>query len=35
MHIEPGIVHGAKLVLAYGTAAASAGVALQLIADEV
>ena len=35
MHIEPGIVHGAKLVLAYGTAAASAGVALKLIADEV
>lgn len=35
MHIEPGIVHGAKMVLAYGTAAAAAGYSLKLIADEL
>jgi len=35
MHIEPGIVHGAKMVLAYGTAAASAGVALKMAADDI
>ena len=35
MHIEPGIVHGAKMVLAVGTAAASAAVSLKLMADEV
>ncbi|MEO9777726.1 MAG: energy-coupling factor ABC transporter permease [Sedimentitalea sp.] len=35
MHIEPGVVHGAKMVLAYGTAAAAAGYSLKLIADEL
>ncbi len=35
MHIEPGVVDGAKMALAYGTAAASAGYALKLIADDV
>ncbi len=35
MHIEPGIVHGAKMVLAYGTAAAAAGYSLKLIGDEL
>ncbi|WP_424985373.1 energy-coupling factor ABC transporter permease [Microbulbifer sp. S227A] len=35
MHIEPGIVHGAKMVLAYSTAAAAAGYSLKLIADEL
>lgn len=35
MHIEPGIVHGAKMVLAYGTAAAAAGYTLKLAADDL
>ncbi|MGB1033586.1 MAG: energy-coupling factor ABC transporter permease [Paracoccaceae bacterium] len=35
MHIEPGIVHGAKMVLAYGTAAAAGGYTLKLIADDL
>ncbi len=35
MHIEPGIVHGAKMVLAYGTAAGAAGYSAKLIADEL
>ncbi len=35
MHIEPGVVHGAKMVLAYGTAAGAAGYSLKLIADEL
>ena len=35
MHIEPGVVDGAKLVLAYGTAAASAGYATKLIRDDL
>ena len=30
MHIEPGIVHGAKMALAYGTAAGAGGYALKL-----
>jgi ABC-type Co2+ transport system permease subunit len=33
MHIEPGIVTGAKLVLSYATAAATGGVALKLAVD--
>lgn len=33
MHIEPGIVNGAKLVLSYGTAAAAGGVTLKLALD--
>jgi hypothetical protein len=35
MHIEPGIVHGAKMVLAYGTAAAAAGYTAKLIWEDV
>ncbi|MHA6263862.1 energy-coupling factor ABC transporter permease [Arenibacterium sp. CAU 1754] len=35
MHIEPGIVHGAKMVLAYGTAAAAAGYSLKHIARDL
>jgi hypothetical protein len=35
MHIEPGVVHGAKMVLAYGTAAGAAGYSLKLMADEL
>lgn len=35
MHIEPGVVDGAKMALAYGTAAASAGYGLKLMADDV
>ncbi|MEM7710886.1 MAG: energy-coupling factor ABC transporter permease, partial [Pseudomonadota bacterium] len=35
MHIEPGIVHGAKMVLAYGTAAAAAGYTAKLALDDV
>ena len=33
MHIEPGIVTGAKILVSYGTAAASATYGLKLIAD--
>jgi hypothetical protein len=35
MHIEPGIVTGAKLVLSYATGAAAAGYALKLAAETV
>lgn len=35
MHIEPGIVHGAKLLLSYGTAAASAGLIAKMALDTV
>ena len=35
MHIEPGVVDGAKMVFAYGTAAASAGYALKLATDDL
>lgn len=35
MHIEPGVVDGAKMILSYGTAAASAGLGLKLIADDL
>ena len=35
MHIEPGVVDGAKMVLSYGTAAAAGGVSLKLIADDL
>ncbi len=35
MHIEPGIVHGAKMALAYGTAAAAAGYSLKMIVDDL
>jgi len=35
MHIEPGIVAGAKMVLGYATATASGGVALKLAWDAV
>ena len=35
MHIEPGVVDGAKMILSYGTAAAAAGVSLKLIADDL
>lgn len=35
MHIEPGVVDGAKMALAWGTAAASAGYGLKLVAEDV
>lgn len=35
MHIEPGVVDGAKMVLSYGTAAAGAGLGLKMIADDL
>lgn len=35
MHIEPGIVDGAKMALAGGTAAAAAGYSLKLAADDL
>ena len=35
MHIEPGVVDGAKMVLAVGTAAAAAGYSLKLINDDL
>ncbi|MEM9795033.1 MAG: energy-coupling factor ABC transporter permease [Pseudomonadota bacterium] len=35
MHIEPGIVHGAKLVLAYGTAAGAGAYAVKLAWDDL
>lgn len=35
MHIEPGVVDGAKMVLAYGTAAAAAGYSAKLITDDL
>jgi hypothetical protein len=35
MHIEPGLVDGAKIVLSYATAAASLGIAAKLAADTV
>ncbi|MFN4101304.1 MAG: energy-coupling factor ABC transporter permease [Pararhodobacter sp.] len=35
MHIEPGVVDGAKMVLSYGTAAAAGGLSLKLIADDL
>ncbi len=35
MHIEPGVVDGAKMILSYGTAAAAAGLSLKLIGDDL
>ncbi|EAQ04529.1 hypothetical protein OB2597_10304 [Pseudooceanicola batsensis HTCC2597] len=35
MHIEPGIVTGAKMVLSYGTAAAAGGYTAKLVWDQV
>ena len=35
MHIEPGVVDGAKMVFAYGTAAAAAGYSVKLIAGDL
>ncbi|MGY9049943.1 hypothetical protein P775_04205 [Puniceibacterium antarcticum] len=35
MHIEPGVVDGAKMVFAYGTAAAAAGYSAKLIAADL
>ena len=35
MHIEPGVVDGAKMALAYGTAAAGAGYTLKLAVDDL
>ena len=35
MHIEPGVVDGAKMILAQGTAAAAAGYSLKLLADDL
>lgn len=35
MHIEPGLVHGAKLALSYATAVAAVGYSLQLARDSI
>jgi len=35
MHIEAGVVHGAKMILSYGTAAVSFGVAAKLAVDSI
>ena len=35
MHIEPGIVNGAKLLLSYGTAAAAGGLTLKFAVDSI
>ena len=35
MHIEPGVVDGAKMALAYGTAATAAGYTLKLAAEDL
>ncbi|MCB1488694.1 MAG: energy-coupling factor ABC transporter permease, partial [Bauldia sp.] len=35
MHIEPGVVDGAKIILSYATAAVSLGLAAKLSADTV
>ncbi|WP_299550165.1 energy-coupling factor ABC transporter permease [uncultured Tateyamaria sp.] len=35
MHIEPGVVDGAKMALAYGTAAAAAGYSFKLAAEDL
>lgn len=35
MHIEPGVVDGAKMILAYGTAAAAGGYTLKLVSDDL
>lgn len=35
MHIEPGILDGAKIVLSYGTATASLGLAAKFAADSI
>ncbi|AXH15128.1 energy-coupling factor ABC transporter permease [Malaciobacter mytili] len=35
MHIEAGIVHGAKMVLSYGTAAVSFGIAAKLAVENI
>lgn len=35
MHIEPGVVDGAKMILSYGTAAAAGGLSLKLIAEDL
>ena len=35
MHMEPGIVHGAKIVLSYGTAAVSFGIASKLALENI
>ena len=35
MHIEPGVVDGAKMALAYGTAAAAAGYTVKLALDDL
>ena len=35
MHIEPGVVDGAKMILSYGTAAAAAGLSLKLVAEDL
>lgn len=35
MHIEPGVVQGAKMALSYGTAVAAGGIALKAAYDEI
>lgn len=35
MHIEPGVVDGAKIVLSYGTAGLAGAAGLKLVADEL
>lgn len=35
MHVEPGVVDGAKMILSYATAVGAAGLSLKLIADDL
>lgn len=35
MHIEPDVVDGAKMIMAYGTAAAAAGYSFKLVGDDL
>ena len=35
MHIEPGVVDGAKMILAVGTAATSAGLGMKLVGEDL
>jgi hypothetical protein len=35
MHIEPGVIDGAKMALSYATAAGAFGIAAKLAADTI
>lgn len=35
MHIEPGVVQGAKILLSYGTAAVSFGIAIKMALNSI